>query len=468
MKQNTAIRIGTIALLIPLWGGISALACPQDEFQPLENLPVSMTRNQEPLTGDPQLDNQDAPANLPELLEDALTVRPKPAALVDRRLAGWQRAGLGTDGGRLSDVLGANWVIINELQGLDGRLVGVNEPVTLNLLRGGFRVAEVTSDEFGVFRFESATPGPYTLVGNSMNFFFFFGFVAVENNKQTVDMPLVIEPLPVTGAENIRLITKYIRQYSPMVRFDPYPVYDIGEASDDPPEYYGWNGLKYLAQQATPATTIEHHAVAILRDGRMVGRFHQVDNRTGRPVEVRNTDIKIIQDGELIAEAQTDVLGIFEVTGLTPGDYALFAGGIDGLAVIGLELFDASSIAANPSTRDDRGRHRQVAFNRETRPLVFDALLVDPESTGWINAYAQEQEYLRAVNEPRPELASQMPYDYFSYPGGGGGGGYGGGEFGGGFGELLLLGAFGVAIADAARTETVFGGGIPVVSPFFP
>ena len=92
-------------------------------------------------------------------------------------------------------------------------------------------------------------------------------------------------------------------------------------------------------------------------------------------------------------------------------------------------------------------------------------MLSDPEATGWINAYVQEQQFERALNEPRPNITEQMPYDYFSYPGGGGGAG---GEFSSGIADLLLLGAFGVAIADSARTETFFGGGIPLVSPFFP
>ncbi len=455
MKHYTLVRIGAVALILALAGGITVRACPQDDPQPLDDMQME----------DSAVDNQELPEGLPEVPGDVLNLRPKPPVEVDKRVVGWQQAGWGSNGGRLGSQLSANWVMLNETSGIDGLLVGVSEPVTVNLLRGGFLVAQVTTDEFGAFRFESATPGTYTIVGSSLDSLFIFGFLAVERTNISSDIPLTIEPLPASGMGNVRMISRFIREYAPQVRFDPYGIYDVGEAVDDPPQFYGWDGLKYLNRETTPATTIRHHAVAIVDNGRMVGRIHQVNNKSGRPVEVRNTEIKILQDGELIAETQTDVLGVFEIIGLLPGDYALIAVGADGIATIGLELVESSSVTGRAAI-ENLSRHRQVSYTRRDGPPVFDALLADPEATGWINAYVQEQDYERAMRAPRPDL-SQMPYDYFSYPDGVGGGAAGG-DIGGGFGELLLLGAFGVAIADAARTETFFGGPIPIVSPFNP
>ncbi len=487
--QNTLARPWMVAVLSTLFGGMTALASPQLD---LDN-PNDETLQEEPAT----------------LVQRQL----RPTRQVDKRLVGWQQAGLGTEENRIDNQLRANWIVLNKSEGINGRLIGVEEPVTVHLLRGGFLVGKATSDSNGNFEFETASPGPYTIVGHAREAVFAYSFNAVERNGQGISMPIEIETLPVAGRDNNKLITRLVKQYSPSVEFDVYGEYDVGQAADDPPQYYGWSGLKNFDENAIPATSIRNHRVGILSDGRFVGRIHQIHNRNGRPVEVRNTDIKIMQNGELVAETQVDVLGVFEVTGLAPGSYGLVAIGSDGFAALGLELIERSDVPVAPQSEarfgydplfrnissggyyQEEGDDAMMDAMAETEmaepeiaePVVFDACLCDPESMGWINNYVQEQEHIYALTEPRPELVNQMPYDYFSYNNGfggcgDGGGGYGGGGgcgggggggggfgFGGGGGGLLIGAAVAIAIADAIDDDN---GGVIIlpgpVSPFFP
>lgn len=414
------------------------------------------------------------PANLP--LDQMAQPAPAPPRIIDKSIVGWQQAGTDVNGPRISDELGANWVVLNENHGLSGQVVGATGPVTVHLLRGGFVVSSVISDELGNFEFETATEGVYSIVGRDNESFFAFGFIAVENTGNGVSSPLRISTMPVYGVDNFRLIAKLISQDAPSVSFAPYGEYDIGETENDPPQYYGIEGLKNNPVLATPSTTIDYQPITLLADGRFVGRIHQVDNRTGRPIEVTNTSIKVIQNGELVAETQTDVYGIFEFAGLVPGYYGVVAVGADGLGAAGVELVAGGDTLVPPATETNntnyKGISRVAAWSALAGSGGFDCSLCDPEATGWINAFVQEEAYNQSMNEPRNGLADQpMPFDNFGNDPFGGGGGFGGpGGFGfGSLGDFLIPAAIGIAIADAASSESDFSGGIILpTSPFDP
>lgn len=445
-SQKTTGFYRLLAALAPLFLGASAFANPQTE-------PID-------------------PAQVP--FDEVVQPQPVVPRFVDKQIVGWRQAETGVDGQRIGTELRANWVVLNENHGISGQIVGATGPVTLHLLRNGFLASRIDSDEFGNFEFEAASAGVYTLVGRDRESFFAYGFIALENTGTGINLPLIIRTLPVNGLENFRLIAKLVRQNSASVSFSPYGVYDIGETPDDPAEYFGFEGLKDLTVNATPSTTIQHQPVTLQTDGRFIGRIHQVHNRTGRPVEVRNTSIKIIQNGELVAEAQTDVYGVFEFAGLSPGNYGLVAVGADGIAAVGIELVAAGDTLVPPPSEASNASYSSIArvagYSVVAGAGSFDCLLCDPEAIGWINAYVQEEGYNQSMNEPRNQFADQpMPFDYFGNGGSGGGAGGGGGFGLGGIGELLLTGAIGVAIADAATSGTDFGGGIVLpVSPFFP
>ena len=432
-----------------------------------------------------------------DLNDDQATVQvpedAKPATrMVNKRLVGWQEAGLGANGDRIGQTLRANWIMLNEFNGIDGQIVGIGSPLTVHLLRDGFVVGRSMTTADGSFRIESASPGPYTAIGYSSDAIFAYSFNAVANDGEAINMPISIQTLPITGVENNRLVAKMIQQYAPEVDFVTYDEYDVGQEKTDPAEWYGWEGLRDLTADSTPATTIRNHQVAILNDGRMIGRIHQLHHRTGRPVQIKNTRIMIIQEGVMLAETQADDSGVFEFEGLSAGSYGLVAIGDDGLMVIGLDLANggpnveaqleetARNSQYSPLFRNITNRQEESVLSTGGEPVVFDACLCNPDSIGWLNSHVEEQSYIDAINEPLPEFNSfgEMPYNYFdsgnlygSTDQGffGGGGGFGGGGFGGGFGGggfLLPLGIAGIIAAAVDDDDYNLGSPIILTSPF--
>ena len=412
----------------------------------------------------------------------------KPTSKIDKRLVGWQEAGLGNADNRIGNVLRANWVMLSSNGAIEGQVVGISQATNVYMLRNGFVVGRAVTEADGRFSLESASPGPYTLVGYSPDSIFAYSFNAVANDGTARSVPLGVQTLPVTGAENNRLVARLIEQYSPQVNFRDYGTYDFGETNDDPAAYYGFNGLKDLDESAAPATSVRNHQVAILNDGRMVGRIHQLHNRSGRPVEVRNSRVIMIQQGQVIAETQVDSAGVFEIEGLTPGTYGLVAFGNDGILVVGVDLESGGPNVVMPSDETARKNYDPLFRNvseiqdsvlaQSEESFVFDACLCNPDSVGWLNDHVTEETYTNALLEPRPQLVTEMPFNYFDQSGlatdsfggdfFGGGGGFGGGI--GGFGNLLLPIGIAAIIAEAADDDDNNGGifAIPPVSPFEP
>lgn len=432
-----------IALLLPLVGAMTALA----QFD--------QDRSQDP--------------NLPTLAEQTQVA--KPAALINKSLVGWQPASFSPEGRQIDDTLVANWVMLNPSDGIDGRVVGITIPIEVFLLRDGFVTGSTTTLADGSFQMESASPGPYTIVGYSPEAVFASGFLAVANDGEAVDMPIAIQLSPINGKENNKLIAKLIQEFAPEVNFRDYGVYDIGEGKDDPPQYYGWNGLRDLTEPAIPSNAIRNQPISLEPGGTFIGRVHQIHNRTGRPVEVRNTRIIVIQDGQIIAETQVDNAGIFEISNLTPGDYGVVGVGEDGLVAIGIELvpgvsrgIDFENINAFNPLDPDTSVIQASAVRRQAGGGGFDATMTAPESTGWLNNYITTQVYINAVNEPLADPSGQMPYNYFDQ-----GGMYGdGGGGGGGGGDLLLPLGLGLLIYAAVDNNDNLGNPIFLSSPFLP
>lgn len=416
---------------------------------------------------------------------DPAIIKPKQVRTVNPKLAGWQQAGLGTDGSRLESSLRANWVAIDEQSAIRGTVLGETGPITVYLLRNGFLVSQTTTSEDGDFVFESTTPGPYSLVGSSNGNFFAWGFNAVEGGGAGVQLPLTISTMPTSGADNFHLIAKLVAQHATSVRFPSYPEYETQQGLADPPALYGFAGLKSFTGNVPPATSVRHHPVSIQPDGRLVGRVHQLHGRSGRPIEITGTFVKLIQEGEVVAESQADAYGVFEFAGLAEGRYELVASGTDGFAALGIEAVSV----AGPIPAMEGVEARNAGFGSpgsfgsifqeeiapEAAPNVFDCCLVDPESIGWVNAHIQEESYRLSMNEPRSKLNEQYPPDFNGfgdccggYGGMGGGGGFGGGFGLGGAGNWLIAGAIAIAIADEINSGTNFGGAIVLPPPVSP
>jgi hypothetical protein len=427
------------------------------------------------------LPEQEQPPTLP--------LQPREARKVNPKLAGWQEAGLGTDGGRIESVLRANWVAIDDQSAIHGQILGETGPITVHLLRNGFLEAQATTSEEGEFVFESTSPGPYSLVGCANGNFFAWGFNAVEGGGAGAQLPLTISTMPTSGSENFHLIAKLLAQHSTSVRFPSYPEYETQQGLADPASLFGFVGLKSYTENARPATSIQHHPVAIQPDGRLIGRVHQLHGRSGRPIEINGTSVKLIQEGEVVAESQADAYGVFEFAGLAEGRYEFVATGTDGFAALGIEAF----VVAGPVPALEGAEAQNAGFSSlnpttslfqeeipsEGVPAVFDCCLVDPESIGWVNSYIQEESYRLSMNEPRIKTDEQYPPNFNNFGGdccggaggwGGAGGGFGGGGgFGlGGAGNWLIAGAIAIAIADSVSSDANFGGAIVLPPPVSP
>ncbi|MGI9518825.1 MAG: carboxypeptidase-like regulatory domain-containing protein [Pirellulaceae bacterium] len=465
MKFTHLPTFVAVVLTLSIFGALTAQASPQDYS--------FLTGAQEDVTSD----------TIQDLSRPQVNVKDEPDPVIDKRLVGWTAAGFGFDGGRVSDDLRANWIVLNPNDGIDGRVLGIAEEVNVYLLRDGFVVGEAITGADGSFTLESASEGPYTIFGYAPDAVFAYSFLAIANDAGVSGQPLSIATLPVGGRENTKLITKLVTEYSPTVKFREYGIYDIGEEPADPPRYYGFAGFRTFAQPTLPATSIQHHQVAILNDGRFIGRLHAMHNRSGRPVEVMNSRVLIIQNGELLADTQVDNKGVFEIAGLPAGEYGLVAVGADGFGTIGLELVNGGPNmgVSQPQTSNEYDPlFRQISASQQVEPTRLDMAMVNPDSMGWINAHMQEASYFDAMTEPLPEMRdfSQMPYNYFNNGAncgngyGGGGGGYGGYQQGGGFGDFggwIWPIALAWTFSEASNNNNNVGvGGIRLISPFNP
>lgn len=424
-----------IAMMLPFIGAMTAHAqFDQDQTQESTNPETQITRT---------------PAPLPDINKD---------------MVGWQEAGFGTNGGRISSTLRANWVMLNESNGIDGQVVGISSPIDVYLLRNGFVAGQTTTAGDGSFQLTAASPGTYTIVGYSPEAIFTYSFNAVANDGESTNQPTSIQTLPVLGEDNNRLITKLVQEYSPEVKFPTLGKYDVGETDADPAQYYGWSGLQNLQQETVPSTSIQSHEIGIV-DGRVVGRVHQMNHESGRPIEVVNTRIMLIRNGEVASEAQVDDLGVFHFQGVTAGTYGLVAVGEDGLTALGMTFVNQSSANdGEETTRNDRydPLFRTVSLHQDLGPgsSVIDITLSSPDSVGWFNNFVTEQAYINAMNQPLPGAPNvgQIPANYFDGfgPQGFGDPGFFGGSGGagpvaslGGFGNLLLPIGIGGVIYEA-------------------
>lgn len=319
--------------------------------------------------------NEQAEDNGPQIPQQLIEVK--------EERAGWQAAGVGVAKGRLSDTLRSNWVMVDANGLLRGTVLNFERTavtdVTVRLIRNGQVVNSTRVNQQGQFSFNNVQQGTYGLVGFGDEHFFAFGFDAIRNsNNPNAKAPSSITVMATPNSTTIN--TDWVAYFGPEVKYRVYGRFTSREGTDDPPALYGTEGISLHYPEAFPATTIQSHAVTALSDGRLIGRVHQIDSLNGRPVDVRNTRIMLLQDDDVYAATSSDNFGVFEFSEIKPGFYSLVAAGADGVAAIGLEVVKA------PSAGDD------------SEIVPIDISLLPSESTGWLLSYADEAAYQRALN----------------------------------------------------------------------
>jgi hypothetical protein len=95
--------------------------------------------------------------------------------------------------------------------------------------------------------------------------------------------------MTITAYQNETTInTDWIRFFSRhRSRTESMVAIQLAEGQNDPADLYGFDGLVRYQPKADPATSISSHRVNRTADGRLLGRIHQLNSLSGRPVDVR-------------------------------------------------------------------------------------------------------------------------------------------------------------------------------------
>jgi len=324
--------------------------------------------------------------------DDIGSEEPEQSIEVNERYAGWEQVG-DIDGVRLSDTLRANWVMLDRNGQFTGTVRGIDDAevagMTIFMMNNGRLVKTAAVQGDGSFVFTNVQRGAYSLVGWGEQAFFAFGVNVINDNPDADEStPTSINCYAFQNETTIN--TDWITHYAAQVSYRVYGRHRVGEGSDDPAKFYGFRGLVNNLPDSIPATSISSHRVATTADGRLVGRVHQMDSITGRPVDLRTTRVLLLEDDDVVASTTTDNFGVFEFQEVPNGSYGVVGAGVDGVGLIGI------TVGSSEGALNDQG----ALLGSDEYPIDFT--LVSSETMGWLNHYANEVAYRRGLLAPRP------------------------------------------------------------------
>lgn len=348
--------------------------------------------NDGPVTVDTRQTDEDQPAREPD----------KQMVMINSRFAGWEEASR-EGGDRVGERLRGNWIMVDSNGHFHGKVTpgdGADAAgMNIFLMNKGRLVKQTSVDKDGQFEFNNVRQGAYSLIGWGDKGFFAFGMNILANNPKSEG---VTNELLISAFQNRTTInTDWIRHFSARVGYRVFGIYPTGETAGDEPALYGFYGLVNHTPKSTPATSISSHRVAKTADGGLLGRVHQMNSLNGRPVDVRTTKVMLLQGDDVVASTTTDNFGVFEFKGVPDGNYAVAAAGVDGVGLIGINVGGTAAM-------NDIGE-----FVGGEYPIDFT--LISSETMGWLNHYASEVSYRRALLTPRPaaQVAQNAPAPYF-------------------------------------------------------
>ena len=371
-----------------LWMAASAGAAPlqQDLTIPLRPRPTPDSPAEE---GDQDLDNlptiRPGAGRLPNRpFSPPLDLAPQSDQLVtvNDQFAGWESASEDPSGDRTSDTLRGNWIMVDANGRFDGRVIAGRNAETTNmnvfLMHMGRLVKQTSVDQDGRFVFNNVRQGAYALTGWGERGLFTFGLNILANNPNlTENTPP--NTVTVTAYQNQTTInTDWIAHYAPQVGFRVFGKYRESEGAENDPGLYGTLGLYNNPPENSPATSISSHVVGRSPNGHLIGRIHQFNSTSGRPVDLRSTKVLLLENDSVVAATAANNFGVFEFEQVPAGSYAVLAAGVDGVGLIGITVDDESD-------------------GTDT----IDFTLIPTETVGWLNSYAQEVAYRRNIAAPR-------------------------------------------------------------------
>lgn len=331
--------------------------------------------------------------------------------IVNEKYAGWRQASDGRDGERLDDIIRSQWVMADDTGRLSGIVYGIEGAdlgdLNITLLNNGRVVTTTFPNDDGTFVFPNVRQGTYAIVGWGDNAFFAFSFNILDFNE-AIDENMPSE-LRVTAVPNKTTInTDWIQYFSTGVKFPIYGRHETGQGENDPPDLFGFVAQAQFIPAARPATSISSHQIIPTSDGRLLGRVHQMTSLSGRPVELRNTRIMLLQNDDVVAAVTTDNYGIFEFPEVTAGEYSCVAVGQDGLGCIGIYVGDKGGSNTGDEA-DESGNDSDDTMVDEDLFAPISFTMLTSETVGWLNNLAIETAYQRIVSRPIPNTQPVEP-----------------------------------------------------------
>jgi len=316
--------------------------------------------------------------------------------ILNDRFAGWNEASDGLGKRRVGEALRANWVMVDPNGLLDGTVRPVDGAkvagMTIYLMNKGRLVKTAAVQDDGSFFFTNIQRGAYALVGWGDNAFFAWGTNILPFSEDAdPSTPTFITTYAFQNSTTIN--TDWIRYFAPNVSYRVYGRYESEESSQDPANLYGFRGLSNYQPSSIASTSVGGTPVSLTSDGRFIGRVHQLRSFDGRPVDVRSTKVMLLERDSVVASTTTDNYGVFEFEEVPPGRYGLVAAGVDGIGMTGLVVSNADEMEMT-----EEGELEDPRSDGEP----FDFCLTSSETAGWLNHYAKEVAYQRAILAPRP------------------------------------------------------------------
>ncbi len=344
------------------------------------------------------LENVPATSQSPDRVARDIRQPSAQTIMINSRFAGWEGASNEKSGARITDSLRGNWVMVDFNGRFEGTVVpGTGADVTrLNvfLMHMGRLVKQTSLDSNGRFEFTNVRPGAYALIGWGDKGFFAFGLNILAGNAKIAAQ--ATNKIQITAFQNETSInTDWIKHFASRVNFRVFGRYPTQEGPNDPASLYGYRGISENAPKSIPATSISSHPVSRTADGRLVGRVHQFNSISGRPVDVRTTKVMLLEGDNVVASTTTDNYGVFEFREVPDGSYAVTAAGVDGVGLIGI------TVAGDEDAKNEKA---------DEGKYPIDFAMVSSETIGWLNHYAQDVAYKRVLLTPIPQTKPPAPY----------------------------------------------------------
>jgi hypothetical protein len=421
----------------------------------------------------------------------ALVIDPLPTpSLLETAIAGRQDDGL-------EETLSAHYVQLDSQNRLVGKVTaiqretGVTIPVPgldVKLVRRSQEISRGRTDVAGNFVTGFVAPGAYTLCISGAEGFLAYGVQVIESD----DVPFGELPMPDLGADTSRSIRSG-GQF--VVWQDAAPLDTPTEitAAVIPPTHNSlqeiMNGIPAgtglnLQPSAGTQINVEKSVVAggfkvnLQPDGTLAGRIAPLVSDADQPIRLREMNIYLIDNDQIIAQVLADDDGNFVFNNVRPGVYGFAAAGRDGFAALS---FQAVQVREDENAaRQQPGVFRPVntgpgdaaAETARNGTDVLNVAICPPEDIPWLR-----REIDNLVNPPAAGgaggAAAGVPQGFGGAPGdvgmggpggfGGGYGGYGGGFAGSGFEGLIGLALTGWVISELSSDATVIP---PPMSPF--